>query len=163
MYDPRADLYILLGVSDITDDGVIRQAHRTRILGVHPDHNGSTDATRTTAALNAARDILLDPSKRQKYDEARSLWHLQMAPKYQSVTTPVPTAAPTPSPVTPTPQPVVTPSPMANFGFGRVEGFEQRVESYFKTPPASPVEAFFRGVLLGFDVLATANRAGRES
>lgn len=165
MYDPRTDLYQLLGVSDAADADTIRQAHRKHIQAVHPDHNGSIEATRRSATLNAARDLLLDPAKRKQYDAARLLWQFQQTWIPQPSARPVPPIAVPPaghSPVTPaasTSPPMVAPAPMT--GFGQVDGFEQRVERYFTTPPASPTQAVLRGMLLGLDILATAHRAGR--
>jgi curved DNA-binding protein CbpA len=163
MYDPNTDLYTVLGLNETTDGDAIRQAHRVHIMAIHPDLNVSADATRRSAALNAARDVLLDPARRQQYDTARLLWRLQQALNpppsvppvvvQSAVQVPVAPAASTSPPVAETPVPT---------GFGQVEGMAQRFEWYVKVPVASPAQAFFRGMFMGFDFLLAAHRAGRE-
>ncbi|MBL8740662.1 MAG: DnaJ domain-containing protein [Myxococcales bacterium] len=69
-YDPKRDIYRLLGVSARATADEIKKAHRAKIREAHPDkHGGSTEVA---AALNHARDVVLDPKKRAAYDADRS-------------------------------------------------------------------------------------------
>jgi hypothetical protein len=52
----QAQARLLLGVRDDASESEIRAAHRRLVAKTHPDHGGSTEATRR---LNAARDLLL--------------------------------------------------------------------------------------------------------
>lgn len=68
MYDP----YDLLGIHhDATPDD-IRAAYRRRAAECHPDHQPPEKrswAEEQMKWLNEARDLLLDPTQRAKYDE----------------------------------------------------------------------------------------------
>ena len=66
---PRS-YYDLLGIPEDANEKEILRAYRREILKVHPDLNQeSGKAVDRTKDLNAAKDILLDPAKRQRYDE----------------------------------------------------------------------------------------------
>ena len=71
------DFYKLLGVDRNASDEDIRAAHNQKIKELHPDRNRGrskenyAEFTRITAAVNAARDVLLDPRRRREYDEFR--------------------------------------------------------------------------------------------
>ena len=71
------DLYTELGVSENSTAKDIAAAWRLRVSVWHPDkHNGAPQklqdlAKETTARLNRAKDILLDPEKRRQYDAKR--------------------------------------------------------------------------------------------
>lgn len=70
-YDPRADYYEVLGIDvDATAIG-IKRAHRARIRDQHPDRGG--DPARA-AQVNIARDVLIEPTTRSEYDQARVAW-----------------------------------------------------------------------------------------
>jgi curved DNA-binding protein CbpA len=68
-YDPKADLYVRLGVSPTATAAEIRTAYRARIKHAHPDM--PTGSTAKAAALNVAYGVLGDAAKRAAYDEAR--------------------------------------------------------------------------------------------
>ena len=71
------DFYKQLGVDRNASDEDIRAAHNQKIKELHPDRNRGhskenyAEFTRITAAVNAARDVLLDPRRRREYDEFR--------------------------------------------------------------------------------------------
>ena len=60
--------YDLLGVSPDATDEEIRKAYKKNMKYYHPDINKSANAENMSKALNNARDILLDPLKREAYD-----------------------------------------------------------------------------------------------
>lgn len=62
--------YDILGVAKDATAAEIRAAYRRRASAAHPDraHGDAADMT----ALNQARDILLDPERRQQYDQTGS-------------------------------------------------------------------------------------------
>lgn len=65
-YDPKRDLYVVLGVADDATAEDIKQTHRRKIKLVHPDGHRSPElATRETAALNAARRSSATPRVRR--------------------------------------------------------------------------------------------------
>lgn len=71
---PDFDLYEALGVSVDADATAIRAAHREAVRLVHPDAapDGETDDAEAKR-LNVARDWLIDPVRRARYDESRGL------------------------------------------------------------------------------------------
>jgi DnaJ domain len=78
VFDPQADLYRVLGIESTANNEVIQKAHRSLIREVHPDRGGDP---RRAAAVNGARDVLLDPVTRREYDQARAAWiAAQMSP-----------------------------------------------------------------------------------
>lgn len=70
-YDPKADLYVVLGIDAAATDEEITKAHRALIRELHPDRGG--DPLRAVA-VNVARDVLLAPEMRARYDAVRSTW-----------------------------------------------------------------------------------------
>ena len=66
--------YELLGVGPESTHGEIVSAHRARVLRMHPDRFSDLEGPITnhfdglTALFNDARDTLLDPAKRARYD-----------------------------------------------------------------------------------------------
>lgn len=71
---PEFDLYAELGVAYDADMLAIERAWRAGVRSVHPDRALSGDeraATTRTARLNIARDWLMDPTKRARYDLLR--------------------------------------------------------------------------------------------
>lgn len=76
-YEPKADLYSLLRIEPTASPDDIRKAHRALIRELHPDLGG--DASRAMA-INAGRDLLLDPARRQTYDALRSAWFARNKP-----------------------------------------------------------------------------------
>ncbi|MCH2182405.1 MAG: DnaJ domain-containing protein [Mariniblastus sp.] len=72
--------YEILGIPHDADDDEIRRAYRRVMQEHHPDQNpDDRKAARRTRHLNAARDALLDPAKRRKYD--RKLRRKGLIPK----------------------------------------------------------------------------------
>ncbi len=66
------DPYAVLGVAPTATDDEIRRAYRRRIAADHADlHAGSPAAVAQTQALNAARELLLDPQRRADYDRSQ--------------------------------------------------------------------------------------------
>lgn len=63
------DCYRLLEISPDADEKTIRKAYRDRSKELHPDVNPSPDAAQQFAKLNAAQNILLDPTERLKHDD----------------------------------------------------------------------------------------------
>jgi curved DNA-binding protein CbpA len=71
---PEFDLYAELNVAPFADADAIERAWRAGVRSVHPDQARSGDersATRRTARLNIAREWLMDPTKRTRYDLLR--------------------------------------------------------------------------------------------
>lgn len=59
--------YDVLGVSPDADDKVIKQAYRKAAKDAHPDRDGGSEEQ--MQLVNAAYDILSDPTSRAHYDE----------------------------------------------------------------------------------------------
>jgi curved DNA-binding protein CbpA len=71
---PDFDLYAALGVAPGADAEAIRAAHREAVRRAHPDVVLDGDAGDEAAKrLNVARDWLIDPARRARYDESRGL------------------------------------------------------------------------------------------
>ena len=71
---PDFDLYVALGVAPGADPETIRAAHREAVRRAHPDVVANGDTSDEEAKrLNVARDWLIDPARRARYDEARGL------------------------------------------------------------------------------------------
>jgi hypothetical protein len=71
---PEFDLYAELDVAPDADTGAIERAWRAGVRSVHPDRARTGEeraATARTARLNIAREWLMDPSKRARYDLLR--------------------------------------------------------------------------------------------
>jgi hypothetical protein len=71
---PEFDLYTELNVAPFADADAIERAWRVGVRSVHPDlaRNGDERAATTrTARLNIAREWLMDPTKRARYDLLR--------------------------------------------------------------------------------------------
>lgn len=85
------DFYELLGVAPAADRDEIRTAYRAKIAKVHPDRPSATEVDlETSKMLNVAKEILLDPDRRARYDRER-LRRLEADP--QSVSVPRATSA----------------------------------------------------------------------
>ena len=77
-YDPKRDLYVVLGVADDATAEDIKRTHRLKVKLVHPDgHRLPELATSETQALNAAYDVLGDPARRLAYDAQRAAYRLR--------------------------------------------------------------------------------------
>jgi curved DNA-binding protein CbpA len=66
------DLYRRLEVAPEARADVIHAAYRVLAKALHPDTTGR-DTTRDMAALNAAYDVLRNPTKRAQYDRTRTV------------------------------------------------------------------------------------------
>jgi curved DNA-binding protein CbpA len=75
MYDPVSDLYKILDIrTDATSDEIHR-AYRVQARLVHTDHNpGDPCADGKARLINAAGEILREPTARRAYDQARTTW-----------------------------------------------------------------------------------------
>lgn len=71
--NPDTDYYSTLGVLDDAEDIVIKAAYRALAQRYHPDRwkGDPTEANRRMADINAAYEILSDPTKRAAYDARR--------------------------------------------------------------------------------------------
>lgn len=71
---PDFDLYAALGVAPGVDADAIRAAHREAVRRAHPDVAPGGDADDDAAKrLNVARDWLVDPDRRARYDASQGL------------------------------------------------------------------------------------------
>jgi len=71
---PEFDLYAEVGVPFDADARTIEDAWRARVQAHHPDRarlGSDREATERTAHLNIAREWLVDPIKRARYDRLR--------------------------------------------------------------------------------------------
>ena len=62
------NFYDLLGISKNASSDDIKKAYRNLAKKYHSDRNKSKDANAIIVRLNEAKEILLDPDKRYKYD-----------------------------------------------------------------------------------------------
>lgn len=69
---PRYDLYEELEVSRSASVEVIEAAYKTLVKGHHPDVSKPDDAERIKR-LNVARDWLISPTRRRRYDDANGI------------------------------------------------------------------------------------------
>lgn len=77
-YDPKRDLYVVLGVADGASAKEIKDTYRHKAKLVHPDrHPDPERASREMQAINEAHDVLGDPARRQAYDEQRAAYRLR--------------------------------------------------------------------------------------
>lgn len=70
---PSPDYYEVLQVHPAADPEVIQAAYRRLALKYHPDVNPGPQAQQRMAQLNAAYEVLRDPSRRRAYDRTRAL------------------------------------------------------------------------------------------
>jgi curved DNA-binding protein CbpA len=67
------DYYLVLGVQRSAEDIVIKHAYKVLAQKYHPDRVPDSDkesATQKMMEINEAKDVLLDPAKRNRYDKA---------------------------------------------------------------------------------------------
>jgi len=62
------DLYEILGVSQSSTEDEIRNAYKKKARRLHPDKNSTSDAHDNFILLTAAKDALLHPIFRERYD-----------------------------------------------------------------------------------------------
>ena len=70
------DYYTVLGVTQASEDVVIRAAYRALMRRYHPDADASSEASQRSADINAAYAVLSDPQKRARYDGSLAAQHL---------------------------------------------------------------------------------------
>jgi len=63
------DLYKVLGVERNATEDEINRAHKKLAMKYHPDKNKSPDAVKKMQEINHAKEILLDPTKKNLYDQ----------------------------------------------------------------------------------------------
>jgi curved DNA-binding protein len=67
------DYYQVLGVSARASAEEIRQVYKKLAVQYHPDHNpGNSAAEKRFKEISEAKEVLLDPENRQKYDALRA-------------------------------------------------------------------------------------------
>lgn len=73
MSQSTRDLYEVLGVEKSATAEDIKRAFRRKARELHPDVNKAPDAEERFKEVNAAYDVLSDPTKRQQYDRFGSV------------------------------------------------------------------------------------------
>ena len=68
------DYYNVLGLKKDASDDQIKKAFRKLARQYHPDQNKDPEAEKRFKEVTEAHDILSDPTTRQEYDQARSLF-----------------------------------------------------------------------------------------
>jgi curved DNA-binding protein CbpA len=125
------DHYAVLGVSPSATTAEIRRAYRSLVAREHADRHGSDPlAVERTRSLNLARDVLVDPPRRARFErERRALLNVPRDPLFDTVARTFGQAPPPPPP-----------SP--------------------GTPPIEPAPAWLRGVAVGLVAAVTALGVG---
>lgn len=78
------DPYSALGVSKDASAEEIRSAFRRLARKYHPDHNpGDSAAAERFQEINAAHQLLADPSKRRAYDQRGANWEGNSSPPFE--------------------------------------------------------------------------------
>ncbi len=70
-YSPERDVYRLLGVPPSASIDEIANACRRLARTFHPDRNQSMRATQEMQVVNAVREVMTDPARREVYDRER--------------------------------------------------------------------------------------------
>jgi DnaJ-class molecular chaperone len=65
------DHYASLGIASSATLADVKKAYRQKAAFYHPDRNDAGDAAERFRAVQAAYDVLIDPDKRQAYDDNR--------------------------------------------------------------------------------------------
>ncbi|WP_026389744.1 molecular chaperone DnaJ [[Acholeplasma] multilocale] len=65
----KRDYYEVLGVSKTATEQEIKKAYRSLAKQYHPDMNKAPDAEEKFKEVNEAASVLMDPEKRQRYDQ----------------------------------------------------------------------------------------------
>jgi DnaJ-class molecular chaperone len=71
MSDPKLDFYAALGLASSATLADVKKAYRQKAAYYHPDRNDAEDAADRFRTVQAAYDVLVDPEKRQAYDDNR--------------------------------------------------------------------------------------------
>jgi DnaJ-class molecular chaperone len=66
-----SDYYAALGLASSATLAEIKQAYRKKAAFYHPDRNDAEDAADRFRRVQEAYDVLVDPEKRQAYDDNR--------------------------------------------------------------------------------------------
>ncbi len=107
-----SDYYELLEVPRNADEDTIKKSYRRLARQFHPDSNKARIASEHMKLLNAAYDVLSDPSKRREYDERLSATARRAAPpppKPHTRTAPSPQPKAQPRAAAPSPPPPARP------------------------------------------------------
>lgn len=64
--------YDVLGISPDVSDEEIKQAYREKVKQHHPDHSDDPNAQEKLIRVRKAKETLLDPSSRKRYDQQRA-------------------------------------------------------------------------------------------
>uniref|UniRef100_A0A0C9R018 Putative molecular chaperone n=1 Tax=Amblyomma americanum TaxID=6943 RepID=A0A0C9R018_AMBAM len=68
----QVDYYEVLGCDELSTDEQLLCEYKVKALKFHPDKNpGNPEAAQEFQRIQEARDVLLDPQKRKKYDKWR--------------------------------------------------------------------------------------------
>lgn len=68
----REDYYEVLGCDELSSDDQLHYEYKVKALKLHPDKNpDKPEAALEFQKIQEARDVLLDPEKRKKYDKWR--------------------------------------------------------------------------------------------
>jgi preprotein translocase subunit Sec63 len=70
-YPPMSDYYAALGLASSATLADVKKAYRQKAAFYHPDRNDAEDAADRFRTVQAAYDVLVDPEKRQAYDDNR--------------------------------------------------------------------------------------------
>ena len=65
------DHYAALGLASSATLADVKKAYRQKAAFYHPDRNHAEDAADRFRTVQAAYDVLVDPEKRQAYDDNR--------------------------------------------------------------------------------------------
>jgi DnaJ-class molecular chaperone len=71
MSDPKLDFYAALGLASSATLADVKKAYRQKAAFYHPDRNDAEDAADRFRRVQEAYDVLVDPEKRQAYDDNR--------------------------------------------------------------------------------------------
>jgi curved DNA-binding protein CbpA len=70
-YPPMSDHYAALGLASSATLADVKKAYRQKAAFYHPDRNDAEDAADRFRTVQSAYDVLVDPEKRQAYDDNR--------------------------------------------------------------------------------------------
>ena len=66
-----SDHYAVLGLASSATLADVKKAYRQKAAFYHPDRNDAEDAADRFRTVQEAYDVLIDPEKRQAYDDNR--------------------------------------------------------------------------------------------
>lgn len=105
------DHYAVLGLAPTATTAEIRRAFHRLVAREHADLHGSDPgALDRNRQLNLAREVLVDPDRRARFDRERGLQHAAPAPRDPLIDTVARTFGAAPSPTFGAPSPRATPA-----------------------------------------------------